>query len=111
LSLERETFRTAEPTPLHFALPGFTFRPYVLSSGNSGRLLAGLAVAAAVGAGWYRPRYARLQQRTRQATSAWRNFGTLTGGLATKSRTRFSTISLNLQLLREDLPDVPSRGD
>ena len=69
-------------------------------------LLIGLAIAAAVGAGWYR-RYARLQQRARQAERL-AELGTLTSGLAHEIKNPLSTISLNLQLLREDLPDVAS---
>jgi signal transduction histidine kinase len=71
-------------------------------------LLAGLAVAGVVGVVWYR-RYARLQQRTRQAERL-AELGTLTGGLAHEIKNPLSTISLNLQLLREDLPDVPASG-
>ncbi len=71
-------------------------------------LLAGLAAAGAVGAGWYR-RYVRLQERARQAERL-AELGTLTGGLAHEIKNPLSTISLNLQLLREDLPDVPSSG-
>jgi signal transduction histidine kinase len=69
-------------------------------------LLGGLAVAGAVGAVLYR-RYARLQQRIRQ-TERLAELGTLTGGLAHEIKNPLSTISLNLQLLREDLPDVES---
>jgi signal transduction histidine kinase len=69
-------------------------------------LLAGLAVAAGVGAVLHR-RYARLQLRTRQAERL-AELGTLTGGLAHEIKNPLSTISLNLQLLREDLPDTES---
>lgn len=68
-------------------------------------LLGGLAVAGVVGAVWYR-RYERLQQRARQAERL-AELGTLTGGLAHEIKNPLSTIQLNLQLLREDLPDVP----
>ncbi|HZL36734.1 MAG TPA: ATP-binding protein [Tepidisphaeraceae bacterium] len=68
-------------------------------------LLAGLAVAGVMGAGWYR-RYERLQHRARQAERL-AELGTLTGGLAHEIRNPLSTIQLNLQLFREDLRDVP----
>lgn len=71
-------------------------------------LFVGLAVAGAVGMVWY-GRYARLQQRTRQAERL-AELGTLTGGLAHEIKNPLSTISLNLQLLREDLPDLPASG-
>ena len=71
-------------------------------------LLFGLAVAGAVGAVWYR-RYARLQLRTRQAERL-AELGTLTGGLAHEIKNPLSTISLNLQLLREDLPHDGENG-
>ena len=69
-------------------------------------LFVGLGVAGVVGAGWYR-RYERLQQRARQAERL-AELGTLTGGLAHEIKNPLSTIQLNLQLLREDLPDIPS---
>jgi two-component system sensor histidine kinase HydH len=60
-----------------------------------------LATAAALAA--YR-RYERLQRRARQAERL-AELGTLTGGLAHEIKNPLSTIQLNLQLLREDLPD------
>jgi signal transduction histidine kinase len=70
-------------------------------------LLGGLAVAGAVGYGWYR-RYERLQQRARQ-TERLAELGTLTGGLAHEIKNPLSTVQLNLQLLREDLaPENPA---
>jgi signal transduction histidine kinase len=59
-----------------------------------------LATAAALAA--YR-RYERLQRRARQAERL-AELGTLTGGLAHEIKNPLSTIQLNLQLLREDLP-------
>jgi signal transduction histidine kinase len=67
--------------------------------GCVGGLLAGGAVAAAA----YR-RVERLRQRARQAERL-AELGTLTGGLAHEIKNPLSTIQLNLQLLREDLPD------
>lgn len=69
-------------------------------------LLIGLAVAAGVAAVWYR-RYAKLQEHVRQ-TERLAELGTLTSGLAHEIKNPLSTISLNLQLLREDLPDSPN---
>ncbi|MDB5302797.1 MAG: signal transduction histidine kinase [Phycisphaerales bacterium] len=70
-------------------------------------LLGGLAVAGAVGFGWYR-RYERLQHRARHAERL-AELGTLTGGLAHEIKNPLSTVQLNLQLLREDLaPDNPA---
>jgi signal transduction histidine kinase len=70
-------------------------------------LLGGLAVAGAVGFGWYR-RYERLQHRARQAERL-AELGTLTGGLAHEIKNPLSTVQLNLQLLREDVdPDNPA---
>jgi signal transduction histidine kinase len=60
-----------------------------------------LATAAALAA--YR-RFERLQRRARQAERL-AELGTLTGGLAHELKNPLSTIQLNLQLLREDLPD------
>jgi signal transduction histidine kinase len=60
-------------------------------------------------AGWiaYR-RFARLQQRARQAERL-AELGTLTGGLAHELKNPLSTIQLNLQLLGEDLiPENPA---
>src|SRR4051794_10141677 len=64
--------------------------------------LVGLAVAALVAAVAYQ-RYDRLQRRARQAERL-AELGTLTGGLAHEIKNPLSTIGLNLQLLREDLP-------
>ena len=71
--------------------------------------LSSLALAGAGLAYAYR-RYQRLQRRTRdaerQAQQAERlaELGTLTGGLAHEIKNPLSTVQLNLQLLREDLP-------
>ena len=67
-------------------------------------LLGGLAAGGAVGGVLYR-RYTRLQLRTRQAERL-AELGTLTGGLAHEIKNPLSTISLNLQLLREDIPET-----
>src|ERR1700712_4998388 len=69
-------------------------------------LLGGLILTGAVSLIAYR-RYERLQLRTRQA-ERFAELGTLTGGLAHEIKNPLSTISLNLQLLREDLPDAES---
>ena len=68
-------------------------------SGCLAGLLAGGAVAAAA--------YRRLERLRRSARQAERlaELGTLTGGLAHEIKNPLSTIQLNLQLLREDLPD------
>lgn len=75
-------------------------------------LLAGclgcLLVAGVIVAGAYR-RMDRLQRRTRQAERL-AELGTLTGGLAHEIKNPLSTIQLNLQLLREDLPEDPGNG-
>ncbi len=69
--------------------------------------LGGLALAAAAVWAAYR-RIDRLQRRARQAERL-AELGTLTGGLAHEIKNPLSTIQLNLQLLREDLPeDEPS---
>jgi signal transduction histidine kinase len=66
----------------------------------SSLLLSGVAAYYA-----YR-RYERLQRRARQAERL-AELGTLTGGLAHEIKNPLSTIQLNLQLLREDLPEGP----
>jgi signal transduction histidine kinase len=65
--------------------------------------LSSLVLAAAVAVAAYR-RIDRLQRRARQAERL-AELGTLTGGLAHEIKNPLSTIQLNLQLLREDLPD------
>src|SRR5437762_3380633 len=62
-----------------------------------------LLLAAAAGVVAYR----RLVVLERRAIQAERlaEIGTLTGGLAHEIKNPLSTIQLNLQLLREDLPD------
>ena len=65
--------------------------------------LGSLVVAAAVVLAAYR-RIERLQRRARQAERL-AELGTLTGGLAHEIKNPLSTIQLNLQLLREDLPE------
>ncbi|HWE01694.1 MAG TPA: ATP-binding protein [Tepidisphaeraceae bacterium] len=70
-------------------------------------LICGLAVAVIVGAGWSR-RYVALQKRARQVERL-AELGTLTGGLAHEIKNPLSTIQLNLQLLREDLPETSGR--
>ncbi len=64
-----------------------------------------LVVAAIVGVAVY-SRIARLQHRARQAERL-AELGTLTGGLAHEIKNPLSTVQLNLQLLQEDLPDIP----
>src|SRR6478609_654745 len=66
-------------------------------------LVGALIVSAVVGYILYR-RIQRLQVRARQAERL-AELGTLTGGLAHEIKNPLSTIQLNLQLLREDLPD------
>ena len=70
-------------------------------------LLCGLAVAGIMAVIWS-GRYVRLQQRARQAERL-AELGTLTGGLAHEIKNPLSTIQLNLQLLREDLPERSGR--
>jgi signal transduction histidine kinase len=65
--------------------------------------LSSLVLAAAVVFAAYR-RIDRLQRRARQAERL-AELGILTGGLAHEIKNPLSTIQLNLQLLREDLPD------
>jgi signal transduction histidine kinase len=65
-------------------------------------ILATLALAAAGAAYAYR-RLVLLERRARQSERL-AELGTLTGGLAHELKNPLSTISLNLQLLREDLP-------
>ena len=65
--------------------------------------VAGLLAGGAVAAAAYR-RVERLRQQARQAERL-AELGTLTGGLAHEIKNPLSTIQLNLQLLREDLPD------
>jgi signal transduction histidine kinase len=65
--------------------------------------LSSFVLAAAVVFAAYR-RIDRLQRRARQAERL-AELGTLTGGLAHEIKNPLSTIQLNLQLLREDLPD------
>ena len=65
--------------------------------------LSSLVLAAAVALAAYR-RIDRLQRRARRAERL-AELGTLTGGLAHEIKNPLSTIQLNLQLLREDLPD------
>ena len=64
--------------------------------------LSSLVLAAAVVFAAYR-RIDRLQRRARQAERL-AELGILTGGLAHEIKNPLSTIQLNLQLLREDLP-------
>jgi signal transduction histidine kinase len=71
--------------------------------------LSSLVAAAAVVVAAYR-RIGRLQRRASQAERL-AELGTLTGGLAHEIKNPLSTIQLNLQLLREDLPDdEPAAG-
>src|SRR5687768_18506117 len=65
--------------------------------------LSSLVLAAAVAVAAYR-RIDRLQRRARRSERL-AELGTLTGGLAHEIKNPLSTIQLNLQLLREDLPD------
>lgn len=64
--------------------------------------VAGMTVVALVATLAYR-RILRLQQRAKQAERL-AELGTLTGGLAHEIKNPLSTIQLNLQLAREDLP-------
>ena len=83
-------------------------------------LLAGwLSSLALAGAAlvYAQRRYHRLQRRARDAerhalqADRLAELGTLTGGLAHELKNPLSTVQLNLQLLREDLPaDDPSYG-
>ena len=66
-------------------------------------LVCSLAVSAVVAVFAYR-RMERLQRRARHAERL-AELGTLTGGLAHEIKNPLSTVQLNLQLLREDLPD------
>jgi len=66
-----------------------------------------LLVAGTIGFFFYR-RQISLERRTRHAERL-AELGTLTGGLAHEIKNPLSTVQLNLQLLREDLPnDHPS---
>jgi signal transduction histidine kinase len=65
--------------------------------------LGGVAIAAVLVTAAYR-RVDRLRRRARQAERL-AELGTLTGGLAHEIKNPLSTIQLNLQLLREDLPE------
>src|SRR4249920_2600159 len=82
-----------------------------MSSFSSG-LLAGVGLSALVALALailaYR-RFVRLQRRAQQAERL-AELGTLTGGLAQEIKNPLSTVQLNLQLLREDLPDHPASG-
>src|SRR6187401_3428592 len=64
--------------------------------------LTSLLLASAMGAYFYR-RFVLLERRARRAEQL-AELGTLTGGLAHEIKNPLSTIQLNLQLLREDLP-------
>src|SRR5215208_3532883 len=66
-------------------------------------LVGALIVSAVVGYILFR-RIQRLQVRAKRAERL-AELGTLTGGLAHEIKNPLSTIQLNLQLLREDLPD------
>lgn len=72
--------------------------------------LLGALVIAGAGAGWAYRRFVTLERRARQSERL-AELGTLTGGLAHELKNPLSTISLNLQLLCEDLPaDDPANG-
>src|SRR5215208_5697892 len=66
-------------------------------------LVGALIVSAVVGYILFR-RIQRLQVRAKRAERL-AELGTLTGGLAHEIKNPLSTIQLNLQLLREDLPE------
>jgi signal transduction histidine kinase len=68
-------------------------------------LLAGLALAAGLGALLARALFRRVLRLQRRAKQAERlaELGTLTGGLAHEIKNPLSTVQLNLQLLQEDL--------
>jgi signal transduction histidine kinase len=74
---------------------------------------SGLLVIAVVGRAAYRrftTRFTTLQVREREAQRL-AELGTLTSGLAHEIKNPLSTIGLNLQLLKEDLPqDDPNHG-
>ena len=68
--------------------------------------LSGLVLTGAVLVYAYR-RYEDLQRRARRSERL-AELGTLTGGLAHEIKNPLSTVQLNLQLLREDIPNDPS---
>src|SRR4051794_41589508 len=63
----------------------------------------GVLALAAVVAAWQVRRFVRLERRARESERL-AELGTLTGGLAHEIKNPLSTVQLNLQLLREDLP-------
>lgn len=67
-----------------------------------GGWILSLLIAGTVGFSFYRRQIA-LERRTRNAERL-AELGTLTGGLAHEIKNPLSTVQLNLQLLREDLP-------
>lgn len=69
-------------------------------------VLGSVALGAMASVIAYR-RFQRLNERTRRAERL-AELGTLTGGLAHEIKNPLSTVQLNLQLLREDLPQDPS---
>lgn len=72
-------------------------------------VIASLLLAAGVGVYAYR-RIVLLERQARQSERL-AELGTLTGGLAHELKNPLSTISLNLELLREDIsPDDPANG-
>ncbi len=77
------------------------------ASGLVSGLLISLCIAAAVAVYAYR-RFVLLERRARHSERL-AELGTLTGGLAHELKNPLSTISLNLQLLKEDCsPDDPA---
>ena len=64
---------------------------------------------AAIAAGRWARRMRRLEQRAR-TTQRLAELGTLTGGLAHEIKNPLSTVSLNLQLLQEDLKNLTTVG-
>ncbi|MEM6562129.1 MAG: histidine kinase dimerization/phospho-acceptor domain-containing protein, partial [Planctomycetota bacterium] len=68
-------------------------------------LLVAACIAGIVGAWAYR-RFVLLERRTREAERL-AELGQLTGGLAHEIKNPLSTIGLNLQLLGEEVDDIP----
>jgi signal transduction histidine kinase len=78
------------------------FNPMGLYFGILMGFIVGMAVAAVVGTLAHR-RIMRLQRQAKQSERL-AELGTLTGGLAHEIKNPLSTIHLNLQLAREDIP-------
>ena len=79
------------------------------TNGFAAGLLVGLAAAAVVAAAvlaWAYRRFVVLERRARESERL-AELGTLTGGLAHEIKNPLSTVGLNLQLLAEDLAELP----